>query len=85
MNNTPSNEGSPEVTEAIDGFDNYGALEEDSVSSNDIELPPNLIDIGSFVETGPDPDNADLLGFGFNDYLEGAKLIQGGFMKVLYI
>ncbi len=77
-------EGSPEG-EAIDGFENYGALEEDSVSSNDIDVPANLIDIGSFVETGPDPNNADLLGFGFNDYLEGAKLIQGGLMKVLYI
>ena len=85
INNTPSNEGSPEVTEAIDGFDNYGALEEDSVSSNDIELPPNLIDIESFVETGPNTDKVELLSFGFNDYLEGAKLIQGGFMKVLYI
>ena len=80
--NTPSNEGTPEGTEAIEGFENYGAFEEDAVSSNDIDVPAYLINIGSFVETGPDNNNADLLGFGFNDFLEGAKLIQGGFMKV---
>ncbi len=33
LNAEPSDKGSPEGTEAIDGDDNYGAFREDSVSS----------------------------------------------------
>jgi hypothetical protein len=83
-NTHPSIEGSPEG-EAEDGFENYGAFEEGSVSSNDKDIPANLVNIESFEETGPDIYNPDQLDFGFNNYLEGAKLIQGGLMKVLYI
>jgi hypothetical protein len=77
-NSNPSIEGSP-VGEPLDGFEIYGELEED------IDIPPNLINIASFEETGPDLYNPDQLDFGFNNYLEGAKLIHGGLMKVLYI
>jgi hypothetical protein len=75
-NTNPSIESSPDG-DPLDGFEIYGELEED------LDTPPNLINIESFEETGPETNNPDELPFGFNNYLQGAKLIQAGLMKVI--
>ncbi len=43
INGTLSDEGNPEAT---NGSDNYRAFREDSVSSNDNDVPADFIDIG---------------------------------------
>ena len=67
----------------MNGFDDNDSLEDyESVSSDSNEIPADLEDVPSFLETGPDIENSDLAALDFNEYLNGAILIQGGFMKV---